>query len=90
VQTITPDSVIALQMLSQLQVYFMQAGMTLQAAQQAAVNLLFQYVNLRASVMAFEMDYVISALVVLAGVIPAMFLPFGRIKKNNGPAITME
>jgi len=90
VQTITPDSVIALQMLSQLQVYFMQAGMTLQVAQQAAVNLLFQYVNLRASVMAFEMDYVISALVVLAGVIPAMFLPFGRIKKNNGPAITME
>jgi len=90
VQTVTPDSVIALQMLSQLQVYFMQAGMTLQAAQQAAVNLLYQYVNLRASVAAFQMDYVISALVILVGIIPAMFLPFGRIKKNNGPAIPME
>ena len=90
VQTITPDSVIALQILSQMQVYFMQLGMTLQAAQQAAVTYLYQYVNLRASVTAFEMDYVISAMVVLAGIIPAMFLPFGRIKKNNGPAITME
>jgi len=36
------------------------------------------------------MDYVISAVVVLAGIIPAMFLPWGRIKKNNGPAIPME
>ena len=90
VQTITPDSVVALQMLSQLQVYFMQAGMTLQAAQQAAVNLLYQYVNLRASVTAFETDYVIGAIVVLAGIIPAMFLPFGRVKKGNSPAIPME
>ena len=36
------------------------------------------------------MDYVIGALVVIAGIIPAMFLPFGRIKKNNGPAMPME
>ncbi|MDD5397848.1 MAG: hypothetical protein PHU70_02090, partial [Dehalococcoidia bacterium] len=90
VQTVTPDSVIALQVLSQMQVYFMQLGMTLQAAQQAAVTYLFQYVNLRASVMAFEMDYVISAMVVIAGIIPALFLPFGRVKKAGGPAIPME
>jgi EmrB/QacA subfamily drug resistance transporter len=90
VQTITPDSVIALQVLSQMQVYFMQLGMTLEAARQAAVTYLYQYVTLRASVTAFEMDYVISALVVLAGVIPAMFLPFGRIKKSGAPAMPME
>ncbi|MCX5993008.1 MAG: MFS transporter [Chloroflexi bacterium] len=90
VQTITPDSVIALQMLSQLQVYLMQAGMTLQAAQQAAVNLLYQYMNVRASVTAFQMDYVISAVVIMAGIIPAMFLPFGRIKKSSGPALPVE
>ena len=90
VQTITPDSVIALHMLSQLQVYFMQAGLTLQAAQQAAVNLLYQYVNLRASVTAFQMDYVIGAAVILIGIIPAMFLPMGRINKGNGPVIPME
>jgi len=90
VQTVTPDSVIALQVLSQMQVYFMQVGMTLQAAQQAAISYLFQYINLRASVTAFQMDYVISALVIIIGIIPAMFLPFGRVKKNNGPAIPME
>jgi hypothetical protein len=30
------------------------------------------------------MEYVISAVIVLLGVIPAMFLPLGRIKKTNG------
>ncbi len=90
VQTITPDSVIALQMLSQLQVFFMQLGMTLEAARQAAATYLFQYINLRASVTAFQMDYVIGALVVLAGIIPAMFLPFGRIKKSGARAMPME
>ena len=90
VQTITPDSVIALQMLSGLQVYLMQAGMSLQAAQQGAVNLLFQYINVRASVTAFQMDYVISAVVVLIGVIPALFLPFGRVKKDGAQVVSFE
>jgi len=90
VQTITPDSVIALQVLSQMQVYFMQLGMTLQAAQQAAATYLYQYINLRASVTAFQMDYVISALVVIVGIIPALFLPFGRVKKAGGPALPVE
>jgi len=89
VQTVTPDSVVALQLLSQFQVFFMQAGLTLEAAKQAAVNMLYQYVNLRASVTAFEMDYVISAVVILIGIIPALFLPFGRIKKA-GAAVDMS
>ena len=90
VQTITPSSVMGLQLLSQIQVYLMQTGLTLQAAQQAAVVFLYQYVNLRASVTAFQMDYVISAVVILIGIIPCMFLPFGRVKKGNGPAVTLE
>ncbi len=59
VQTVTPDSVVALQLLSQIQVYLMQTGLTLQTAQQAAITFLYEYLNLRASVTAFQMDYVI-------------------------------
>ncbi len=90
VQTVTPDSSIALQMLSAFQVAFMKAGLSLEAARQAAVSMLYQYVNLRASVTAFQMDYVIGAIVVLIGIIPAFLLPFGRVKKGNGPAVPME
>jgi hypothetical protein len=36
------------------------------------------------------MDYVISAVVIMAGIIPAMFLPFGRIKKSSVPALPVE
>ena len=61
-----------------------------QAAQQAAVNLIYQYVNLRASITAFQMDYVISAVVILIGILPAFLLPVGRVKKGNGPAMPME
>lgn len=81
VQTVTPDSVMALRVLSQIQVYLMQMGLTLNLAKQEAIVLLYQFVHLRAAVTAFEMDYVIGAVIVLLGVIPAMFLPFGRIKK---------
>jgi MFS family permease len=83
VQTVTPDSVIALRVLSQMQVYLMQMGLTLDAARQEAVVLLYQFVSLRAAVTAFDMNYVIGAVIVLLGVIPAMFLPFGRIKKGE-------
>jgi hypothetical protein len=43
--------------------------------------LLYQFISVRAGVTAFEMDYVIGASIVLVGVIPALFLPFGRAKK---------
>jgi EmrB/QacA subfamily drug resistance transporter len=81
VQTVTPDSAMALRMLSQIQVYLLQFGLNLDVARQEAVLLLYQFVNLRAAVTAFEMDYVIGAVIVLLGTIPAMLLPFGRIKK---------
>jgi hypothetical protein len=36
------------------------------------------------------MDYVISAVVVLIGVIPALFLPFGRVKKDGAQVVSFE
>jgi len=85
-QTLTPDSSVAMQLLSSVQVMMMQAGQTLEAAHQIALSILLQYVNLRATVTAFEMDYVISAVIVFMGIIPAMFLPFGSMKKGETPA----
>jgi len=84
-QTLTPDSALAMQMISSVQVMMMQAGQTLEAAHQGAIVFLYQYVSLRAIVTAFEMDYVISAIIVFMGIIPAMFLPFGKLNKPNGP-----
>ena len=84
-QTLTPDSVVAMQLMSSVQVMMMQAGQTLEAAKMMSASFLYQYVNLRATITAFAMDYVISAVVIIIGIIPAMFLPFGRFKNNNGP-----
>lgn len=83
-QTLTPDSAVAMQIVSAVQVMMMQAGQTLEAARQMGISVLSQYVNLRATVAAFEMEYVISALVIVIGIVPAMFLPFGRMKKSDG------
>jgi len=85
VQTVTPDSVLALQFLSQVQVVMMQAGQTLEAARQMGVYLLYQFINQRAVITAFEMDYVIASVVLILGIIPALFLPFGRAKKSGAP-----
>ncbi|MCX6005089.1 MAG: hypothetical protein NT082_05390, partial [Chloroflexi bacterium] len=85
VQTITPDSVAALQILSQVQVLMMQAGQTLEAGRQMGIYLLYQFVNQRALITAFEMDYVIASIVLILGIIPALFLPFGRAKKAGAP-----
>lgn len=84
-QTLTPDSPVAMQLLSTVQVIMMQAGQSLEAARQMGISVLYQYVNLRATITAFEMDYVISAVIIAIGVLPAMLLPFGRLKKSDGP-----
>jgi EmrB/QacA subfamily drug resistance transporter len=84
-QTLTPDSAIAMQIISTVQVMMMQAGQTLEAARQMGISILYQYVNLRATIDAFEMDYVISAIIIFIGIIPAMFLPYGKLSKKNGP-----
>jgi EmrB/QacA subfamily drug resistance transporter len=82
VQTVTPDSAIALRLISQIQVYLQQFGYPLDVARNEAIVLLYEFIYQRAGVMAFEMNYVIGSIIVLLGVIPAMFLPFGRFKKQ--------
>jgi DHA2 family multidrug resistance protein len=85
VQTVTPDSSMALSFLSRVQVVLMQAGMSAQAASQEALTFLYAYVSERANILAFETDYVIGALVVLGGVILALILlPSGRVAKVAG------
>ena len=86
VQTVTPDSVIALGALSQIQARLMLSGIAPDMAHNQAVVLLYEIVNQRALVTAFEMDYVISALVVLVGIPAAFLLPSGQIEKSNADA----
>jgi hypothetical protein len=81
VQTVTPDSPVALRMISQIQVYLMQFGFTVDLAHSEAIILTYEEIYQRAAITAFEMNYVIGAVIVLLGVIPAMFLPFGKFKK---------
>ena len=88
VQTITPNSEMALSFLSKVQVALMQAGMTAQVAYQEALTILYVYISQRANILAFETDYVIGALVVLFGVILALILlPRGRVEK---PAVEVD
>jgi len=78
VQIVTPGSVEATRMLSTIQVALMQAGQSFEAARQAGLSLLYQYVNLRAYVTAFQTDYFVSACIVLFGVVLAFLLPHRR------------
>ncbi len=84
-QTLTPDSVVAMRIISVVQVTLMQSGQTLESARAVAVNLLYQYVNLQAVITAFQMDFVLAAIVILAGVPPAFLLPFGRARRPGVP-----
>jgi DHA2 family multidrug resistance protein len=88
-QTLAPNSTQALHFISMVQVILMQAGQTLDAARQTAVYLLYSYANLRAAVSAFEMEYVIAAVIISAGVLPAfLLLPFGRVQQRNAQETT--
>lgn len=79
-QTFTPTSSETMHFVSMVQVLLMQAGQTLEAARQTAIYVLYLLANLRASVAAFQAQYIIASIVITIGVIPAFFLPFGRPK----------
>jgi EmrB/QacA subfamily drug resistance transporter len=83
VQTVTPDSFEALRVLSIIQVNALKSGLTIETARTAATSLLYQLVNLKAFIMAFDRDYVISALILFAGILPSLLLPHGPLKKEN-------
>ncbi len=85
-QTFTPGSAETMHFVSTVQVLLMQAGQTLEAARQAAIYVLYLLANARASVAAFQADYIIAAVIISVGVVPAFFLPFGRQKGSQAPA----
>lgn len=90
-QTLTPDSGLTLQLVSTIQVYLQKAGMTIDAARQFTTYVLYQMTSLRAAVLAFQKDYVISAIIVLVAIIPALFLTGGAARKNGGkPDVPIE
>jgi EmrB/QacA subfamily drug resistance transporter len=84
VQTATPDSPQILTMISHIQVMLMQAGQTIEFARQAAVYLLYQYFSLHSTITAFQKNFVIDGILSIVGILPALFLPHGRIKNGGG------
>jgi len=74
VQTVTPDSGTTLQILSTIQVYMQQLGMSVQSAYQTAVYYLYQMTVLQATILAFEKVFVIGAVIMLVGIVPALFV----------------
>ncbi len=91
-QTVTPDSGSTLGVLSTAQVTLQKAGMSLQAAHQAAIGLLYQLTVLKAAVLAFERVFLIGAIILAVGIIPALFLHHvnanGKAKKEG--VVAME
>jgi DHA2 family multidrug resistance protein len=85
-QTFTPNSTETIHFISMVQVILMQAGQTLEAARQTALYLLYLLANARAAVFAFQTEYIIAAIIISIGVIPAFFLPFGRPKGTQAAA----
>jgi EmrB/QacA subfamily drug resistance transporter len=87
VQTTTPDSPQILSMISYIQVMLMQAGQTMEVARQAAVYLLYQYFSLHSTITAFQKIFVLDAVISLAGIVLALFLPHGPVKNGGGTAM---
>jgi MFS family permease len=83
VQTVTPNSVEALRVLSVIQVTALKSGLTMEAARLAATSMLYQLVNLKAFIMAFDSDYFISAVILFVGILPSFLLPHGALKKGR-------
>lgn len=83
VQTVTPDSVEALRVVSGVQVTALKSGLTMEAARLAGISVLYQFTNLKAFVMAFDSNYLISALIIFAGILPSILLPHGSLFKER-------
>ncbi len=81
VQTFGQNSVRTVQLLSVIQVALQKAGLAVDAAHELAVTYLYQWTALRAYVAAFDSAFVIGATVILAGIIPAVFLYDNGTKK---------
>lgn len=82
-QTLTPDSIEAMRILSMAQVAGMQTGLSLEAARQAGIYLIYQFIMLKASVTAFQMDYTISAILIFISIFTAFLLPSRHFKQRQ-------
>jgi DHA2 family multidrug resistance protein len=85
-QTATPDSGSTLGVLSMAQVALQKAGMSLQAAHQGAIALLYQATALKGAVLAFDKVFVIGAVILGLGVLPALLLHHGAQARKSGQA----
>jgi EmrB/QacA subfamily drug resistance transporter len=83
VQTLTPDSGITLQFMSTVQVYLQKLGMTLETARQLAVYILYQKTALQAFILAFEKVFIIGAIIMLVGIIPAFLMRHNSKAKDK-------
>jgi MFS family permease len=82
-QLVSPNSLEALSVISAVQVAALKMGLTLEAARAYGISLLYQTVQLKASVMAFDTDFLISGLIALSGILPAWLLPHSAMKKDG-------
>jgi len=91
-QTATPDSGSTLGVLSMAQVALQKAGMSLQAAHQAAIAMLYQATVLKAAVLAFDRVFMYGAIILFVGVLPALLLHSGAKaeKKDDVPMAPVE
>ena len=90
VQGTTPDSPIMLGLLSRITAGLMQSGQTAEAAYQAAVALLYQYFSLQSAITAFQKDFVLTAVLSFAGIVPACFLPHGPVNKSEEGTVMLR
>jgi len=84
-QTFTPNSGEAMHFVSMVQVSLMQAGQTLESARQTAIYVLYLLANARASVAAFQAQYIMASAIVFSGVLLAFLLPLRRPKGVQTP-----
>ncbi len=80
-QTVGQNSITAVQTLAGIQVGLQKTGMSVDAAHQTALTLLYQLTTVRSYVAAFDTAFLIGGVVILAAIIPAFFLYDNASKK---------
>ena len=70
------------------QVALQKAGMSLQAAHQGAIALLYQMTVLKAAVLAFDRVFMIGAIILAIGIVPALLLHGGTRPRESTEVVT--
>ncbi len=88
-QVVSPNSLEALRILSVVQIAALKMGVTLEGARAYGISLLYQTVQLKASIMAFDTDFLIAGLIALSAILPACLLPHSAMKKDGTASRSM-